>query len=180
MKQDITETITIPQGITATASDSTITIKGPKGELTRAFIIPGITLTIKENTISLKTKQASRHEKTAINTTKAHINNMIRGTQEPFKYILKICSGHFPMTVTITKEECSVKNFLGEKVPRKTRIPAGAEAKVEGDKITIMSTNRELAGQAASNIEQLMQVRGRDRRVFQDGIYIIEKPKATQ
>ena len=47
--------------------------------------------------------------------------------------------------------------------------------KVDGDLVTVQSTSKELAGQTAADIEQLCRVTGRDRRIFQDGIWIIEK-----
>ena len=79
------------------------------------------------------------------------------------------------MNVSINNEELIVKNFLGEKAPRILKIKPGVTAKVEGSDIIIESTNKELAGQAAADIEQLTRITNKDRRIFQDGIYITEK-----
>ena len=70
-----------------------------------------------------------------------------------------------------------VKNFLGERIPRKAKILPGVDVKVQGDFITVQSISKDAAGQTAANIETMMKVRGKDRRIFQDGIYIIEKPE---
>ena len=52
---------------------------------------------------------------------------------------------------------------------------ASATVKVEGEKITVESCDKELAGKIASDIELLTSKSNRDLRVFQDGIYMIEK-----
>jgi large subunit ribosomal protein L6 len=41
--------------------------------------------------------------------------------------------------------------------------------------VTVSGTDKELVGQTAANIEKCATVKNRDRRVFQDGIYLINK-----
>ncbi|MBI4016236.1 MAG: 50S ribosomal protein L6 [Candidatus Aenigmarchaeota archaeon] len=178
MKQDFTETVAVPEGITVEASANSVKIKGPKGELSRRFVIPKISIEAKDGNVILSSKSATKREKSKLYATRAHINNMLKGVQAPFVYVLKICSGHFPMNVSLAGSKLSVKNFLGEKIPRITEIPQGVAVKIEGDKITVTSIDTELGGRTSSNIEQLTRIARRDRRIFQDGIYIIQKPEA--
>ena len=79
------------------------------------------------------------------------------------------------MNVSIAGNKFVVKNFLGEKVPRVLQLKQGAEVKIEGDIIHILSPNKETAGQVSADIEQLTRRPGYDSRIFQDGIYIINK-----
>ena len=115
-----------------------------------------------------------------INTFKAHLIHMIVGSMEGHVYKLKICSGHFPMTVAMKGDTLEVKNFLGEAHPRTLKIKQGADVKVNGEEIVVESPDKEIAGQTAADIEQLTRITNRDRRIFQDGIYIVEKSKSRQ
>lgn len=174
MKQDIEEIIEIPDGIQVSGNDE-IVVKGPKGELKRSFNCPGIAIKIDAKQIKMTSKKATKREKKMIYTYKAHIKNMMKGVQEPWIYKLKVCASHFPMNVSISGKELVVKNFLGEKVPRKMLIKEGVTVKVDGKDLVVESIDKELAGNTASEIELLTVIRGRDLRIFQDGIYITEK-----
>ena len=54
-------------------------------------------------------------------------------------------------------------------------MPEGAELDIGKEIITIKSVNKEIAGQAAANFEAATKIRARDNRIFQDGVYIINK-----
>lgn len=170
----IEERLEVPAGVKFEIAKGMISIEGPKGKLTR-IIDPKLEVKLEGTTAIISVKNASKREKTLIGTFKAHFANMLLGAKEGFIYKMKICSGHFPMTVMVKGNELIVKNFLGEKVPRVLKLKQGVEAKVEGDIVVISSVDKELAGQAASSIEKLTTRPNYDKRIFQDGIYIIEK-----
>ena len=163
------------QGVHASVKNSNLHVKGPKGELQRVFLYPGITLVVEGSKIVLKALKATKREKMIIGSFEAHIANMVKGVQEAHTYKLKICSGHFPMTVTVSGNEFVVKNFLGEAVPRRMTFDKGVDVKIKDTEIVVSSPDRELAGRTAAKIEQLCRITNRDLRVFQDGCYIVEK-----
>ena len=175
MRKELFQKIDIHEGVEAEINKGVIKIKGSKGENQREFKLGKINIEKKENQIVLGHKTSTKKEKKIINTITAHIKNMIKGVQEKFEYKLKICSSHFPMTVEIQDDMATIKNFLGEKIPRKVKIPEGAEVEIQGEIITITSLNKESGGQAAANFEKATKIRNRDRRVFQDGIFITNK-----
>jgi large subunit ribosomal protein L6 len=79
------------------------------------------------------------------------------------------------MKVSVKSDVVVIDNFLGEKHPRNARVMPGVTVKVSGEQVVVSGTNKEFVGQTAANIEQATKVSGRDTRVFQDGIYIVEK-----
>ena len=176
MRKELYKKIEIPEGVEAEIEGTRVRIKGPEGENIGKFNTGSLELIKEGNIISVGSKNATKREKKLMNTLAAHIKNMILGVQEKFEYELKAVFSHFPITIEVKGHEVIVKNFLGEKIPRKTSVPKGVEIEVDGNLIKIRSTNRELAGQAAANLETITKIRARDRRVFQDGIFMIKKP----
>lgn len=175
MRKEFFQEIEIPEGVEVEIDGSTFKIKGPEGEVERTFKSGKLKMSKKDNKIILGNEKSTKVEKKLANTLTAHIKNMIKGVQEKFEYKLKVAFSHFPMTVEIQGKEATIKNFLGEKIPRKVSFPEGAEVAIDKDIITVKSPNKEIAGQAAANLEGATKIRMRDRRVFQDGIYIIDK-----
>jgi large subunit ribosomal protein L6 len=175
MRLDITEKIEIPEGVEVKIEAGTINIKGAKGEVNRKLLSPKVNITVEGKEIVVFAKKGTKREKKLIGTFKAHIKHMIKGAVEGHTYKLKVCSTHFPMTAEVKDGEFSVNNFLGESIPRKIKLKEGVDVKIEGDQITVESPDKEVAGQTAASIEQLCRITDKDKRIFQDGIYLIEK-----
>ena len=171
MKQDITEKITVPDGVNVSINKHLVSIQGKHGSQGRNFIHPTITIDKKNNSVILNVKNGTLREKRLIKTFKSHIINMIHGSNEGYTYELKICSMHFPMTVTVEGNELIIKNFIGEKKPRRSKIINGVKVRVNGDKIICEGHDKEKTGQTAANIELATRIRNKDRRIFQDGCY---------
>ncbi len=173
--ENVIESIPLPDGVTATAIQGMLTIKGPKGEVTRNFLHPKIVISVLPEGITFTVKLFTKSEKKILNTFKAHIKNMFKGVSDGHEYKLRVCSGHFPMNVSVKGNKLDVKNFIGEAVPRTMNFKEGVIVKLEGDLITVTGINKELVAQSAASIEKLTRRNGFDKRRFQDGIYIIEK-----
>ena len=176
MKQDIEKIVEIPEGIEATIENNKITIKSGEKEITKEFNLYKINLEKKDNKIIISSKNATKREAKMIGTIQAHIKNMIKGMKEDFVYKLEICNIHFPMNVKVEGDKIIISSFLGETKERIAKIFNNAKVEIKGNEIIVSSFDKEAAGQTAANIEKATKVKGRDRRIFQDGIFITEKP----
>lgn len=150
-------------------------VKGPNGVLERKFLSKVVTISKADKKISLKSDLLSRNGKREMYTFASHIKNMINGVQNSYVYKLKVCSGHFPISVKLEKDKFLITNFFGEKIPRTSYISEGVKVKQEGDIITVEGPDLEKVSQTAANFETATKITNRDRRRFQDGIYLIEK-----
>src|SRR3989338_3016727 len=166
--------IAIPEKVHVTL-DKELTVKGPKGEIKRCINEPSVKMEVQGNKVVLSPTNFNKRQKMLLNTCRSHIINMIKGVQDLYEYKLKVCSSHFPMSVTIEGNIFVVKNFLGEKVPRKSKILPNVKVAVQGDVVTVTGPDLEAVSQTAANIEQSTRITNRDRRVFQDGLWIISK-----
>lgn len=175
MRKDLERVIELPEGFQAKLDNKTLILNGNNKEVKREFKIRRIDLTVEQNKIKLASKNSSRRESKVIGTVWAHINNMIKGLKEPFVYKLEICNHHFPMNVKKEGNKIIIKSLLGEKKERSAKILPGVEVSIDSNFITVTSENIELAGQTAANLEKATKISKKDRRIFQDGIYIIEK-----
>lgn len=175
--EKLQEELEIPQGINVMLEGNEIILKKDNKEVRRK-LNNRIQVKVEGNKILLNCKKSTKREKKILFTIKAHIKNALEGLTKAFKYKLQAVSVHFPMTLEIDKSnnQLLVKNFLGEKKPRAIHIIQGVEIKVNKDMIELESADIEKAGQVAANIEKGTKIRLRDRRIFQDGIFITEKP----
>ena len=174
-KRAIRKEVLLPKGVTAAYNDKELVIKGPKGEVKMVIKSHNISINVEGDKIIFGSDRASKENKKVMGSLVAHTNNMVKGSMENHTYILKICSGHFPMNVSVSDNKMIIKNFLGEKVPRILKLKDGAVVKIEGSMINVTSPSKEIAGQVSADIEQLTRRPGYDTRVFQDGIYITNK-----
>ncbi len=179
IKPGLTREIALPAGVSASLRHTTVIIRGSEGEAQRDINHPHVKVSVEKdnekNKIVLSTVRGTRREKTLLGSLAAHLKNLVKGVQEQQVYKLKVCSGHFPMTVTVSGTEFVVKNFLGESVPRTVDVVPGVTIKVNDKEILVTSPDKEKAGLMTERIEQLCRITNRDVRIFMDGIWITEK-----
>ena len=171
----LVHTLELPEGVNVDIRGPEIRVTGPRGELTRHFEHVSIAFKQKEGEVRIVGNKLRRRGKALIGTWKAHLANMVKGVNTGFRYEMKIVFAHFPMKVAAKGNTVTIDNFLGEKSTRTATIVGGAEVKVKGDMVAIEGNNVEEVGQTAAKIEKATVVKGRDTRVFQDGVYTVSK-----
>jgi large subunit ribosomal protein L6 len=172
---EVNYTIDLPEGVDARLEGHLLSMEGPKGAISREFRHPKIDITIEDGLIRLQTVLPRRKLYALIGTWRAHLANMARGVSDGYMYILKIRYSHFPMKVHVKDGDLVIENFMGERHPRRAPIIEDTEVSVKGDEVTVTGIDKEHVGQTAANIELATKIRRYDPKVFQDGIYIVEK-----
>ncbi len=173
----IDKEIEILEDVTVTKEGNTLTVKGPKGELSREFRFPRVEVVVSEDKVNLRSEFPRVREKAIIGTFESHIRNMMYGVKEGYTYNMKVLYSHFPMKVSVKDDMVMIDNYMGGKARRYAKIADEVKVSVKGADVTLESIDREACGQTAANIEKATRRRGFDRRTFQDGIYIVDKGK---
>lgn len=174
----VEEMIEIPKDVSVDLTESTIIVKGPKGELKRDFSHASVSIIKENNVIKTQNYFPRKKERALVGTIASHIRNMLKGVTDGFVYKMKIVYSHFPISVEVKGKEVLIKNFTGERSPRKAHIVGNTSVRMEG-KITVLieGIDIEEVAQTAANIQQSTKIRKKDIRVFMDGIYVSEKIK---
>jgi large subunit ribosomal protein L6 len=136
---------------------------------------PRVSVTCDGKEVVISTESKRKENTAIVGTFAAHTKNMCHGVSEGFEYRMKVVYSHFPIQLKLQGNRLEINNFLGEKKARSARIEAGVTAKVANDEVVLTGIDRELVGTSAANIEHATHIRDRDPRVFQDGIYIVQR-----
>ena len=152
--------------------------EGPNGAVTRRLWFPSVTVSVEDDVVVIESPEEDAKTSATIGTFESHVRNIFHGVTEGWEYRMEVVYAHFPMQVSVEDEAVVINNFLGERAPRRAKIRGDTEIRVDGEEITLTGPDKEDVGQTAADIEQLTRVTDKDTRVFQDGVYITQKPTA--
>ncbi len=169
------ELIELPAGMGAEVSGMEVKLKSGKGEISRNFKMANLSLSKEGNSIKILGINEMRKTRALVKTIKAHIKNMIGGLENGHEAKLAIVYSHFPLNVQQKGTNIEILNYLGEKKPRIAKVVGKAKVEIKGKEITVSGIDIEAVGQTAANIEKATKVKGKDRRIFQDGIFVQKK-----
>ena len=168
--------IDIPDDVSAETDHLELTVEGPNGSVTRRLWYPDIEVTVEDGVVAIASENEDAKTNATVGTFESHIANMIHGVTDGWEYTMEVYYAHFPMQVTVEGDEVVIENFLGERAQRRTPIRGDTDVQIDGETVRLTGSDKEAVGQTAADIEQLTKVTDKDTRVFQDGVYIVEKP----
>jgi large subunit ribosomal protein L6 len=140
--------IVIPAGVTVTLNNNTVTVKGPKGELTRTFHTD-ITINVEENLVTIARPSDVKEHRALHGTTRAVLANMVEGVSTGFTRGLELIGVGYRAQKQGNKHVLNV----GYSHPGEIEAEEGLEIEVPANtRIIIKGTDKERVGALAANI----------------------------
>lgn len=140
--------IEIPAGVDIKIDGNTVTVKGPKGELTRTFN-EEMTYILEDNTLEVVRPSDSKAHKTIHGTTRALIANMVEGVSKGFEKNLELIGVGY-------RAQMQGKNLIlnvGYSHPIEIVAEDGITLSVDKNtKVKVEGISKERVGAIASNI----------------------------
>jgi len=146
--------IKIVKGINVSLNDLILTVKGPKGSLSRE-LSPFVEIEVEDQTVQVKRRDDTQKSRSLHGLTRALIYNMVQGVSEGFTRVLEIHGTGYRADL-----QSNVLNLsLGYAQPVRYVLPDGINAAVERQTvIRLESIDKELLGQTAAQIRALRAV----------------------
>jgi large subunit ribosomal protein L6 len=144
--------IAIPAKTEISVSGNTLTVKGPKGTLTRPTN-RSITIEVGAEGVQVATKNDSLEARANVGTYASHVRNMIEGVNNGFTKKLLVEGVGFKWDV----QGKTLNLSLGFSHPVKVTIPEGLTVVADKATLTISGFNKELVGQFAADVRSLKE-----------------------
>ena len=143
--------LTIPAGVTVTVDGTTVTVKGPKGELTNTFN-KSMEIIVEENTLTVKRANETKQVKALHGTTNALISNMLVGVSEGFSKGLEAVGVGYRFNVAGSKITVSA----GYSNPVEVIVPSDlAVEQINNTEIAISGIDKQKVSEFAANIRKI-------------------------
>lgn len=140
----------MPKGVTLAQKAGGVSVKGPKGELSKP-IPEGITVKVEGDKILVLRANDERQNRARHGLMRAHLANMVKGVTDGWVRELEINGVGYRAEVagdTLTMA-------LGYSHPVVFKLPKGVTGKVEKNRVAISGADRDVLGQTAAKIREL-------------------------
>jgi len=144
--------VEIPSGVKVELNGSSVSVKGPKGEMKRDFSRL-IEIKMEDNQLNITRNSDNPEERALHGTTRALLANMIHGVSQGFEAILEVEGVGYRAEMEGNK----LALFVGYSHPVKMDPPAGItfETDAKTRQIKVLGFDKELVGQVAANVRKV-------------------------
>ncbi len=144
--------VTVPSGVEVTVSGGNITVKGPKGTLSRE--IPGdIQITQDDGVLTFERPNDERKNRALHGLTRSLVNNMVVGVTDGFKKELEIVGVGYRAEA---QGPNGLRLNLGFSHPVSVSAPEGITFEVPAPtQVVVTGIDKEVVGQVAANIRSI-------------------------
>ena len=143
--------VVIPKGVTVALAGRTLSVKGPKGELSRTFH-PDMTLSVEGDTVAVARPSDENRHKALHGLSRTLVQNMVDGVARGFAKTLEIQGVGYKAET----KPYGVNLVVGYSHPVRYEAPKGIKISVENNVVVkIEGPDKELVGQVAAELRQV-------------------------
>ncbi|MFP5331876.1 MAG: 50S ribosomal protein L6 [Acidimicrobiia bacterium] len=143
--------VEVPSGVDLKIEGNTVSVKGPKGELSREFH-ERVTLTVEDGVVTVSRANDERESRALHGLSRALLANMVTGVSAGYRRELEIVGVGYRAALKGSDLEMQ----LGFSHPVTVQAPEGITFEVpEPTKVAVIGIDKELVGQVAANIRKI-------------------------
>lgn len=142
--------IELPSGVSVVVAPELVTVKGPKGELSTPTH-PKIEYAIEDGKVHVSRVDETRLARAQHGLRRTLLANLVEGVSKGFSKTLEVIGVGYKVSAT----GGTVSLAVGFSHPVDYKLPAGIEAKVEGNKLTLSGIDKVLLGETAACIRRV-------------------------
>jgi large subunit ribosomal protein L6 len=142
--------ITVPNNVTVDVGFGLVSVKGPRGELTRS-VPPEISVTREDGTLRVERASDEPTQRSLHGLTRSLIANMVTGVTDGFSRRLEVNGVGYRAAVSAGNLVLQV----GYSHPVLVPAPQGISFAVQGNAITVSGADKELVGEVAAQIRRV-------------------------
>ncbi|HET7629003.1 MAG TPA: 50S ribosomal protein L6 [Bacillales bacterium] len=143
--------LTVPEGVTVSIDKNAVSVKGPKGELTRTFD-PEMKIKLEDNVVTVERPSDSKKHRSLHGTTNSLIGNMIEGVTNGYQKSLQLVGVGY----RANKQGQKLVLNVGYSHPVEIDAEDGIDIEVpENTKVLVKGIDKERVGAVAANIRSV-------------------------
>ncbi|RLV56504.1 50S ribosomal protein L6 [Aeromicrobium phragmitis] len=145
--------VPVPSGVDVTIDGQTVTVKGPKGELSHTVAEPITVTKAEDGSLAVERPNEERRSKALHGLSRTLINNMVIGVTQGYEKKLEIVGVGYRV---LSKGPAEIELNLGFSHPVPFTAPEGITFTVESPtKLTVTGIDKQIVGEVAANIRKI-------------------------